>query len=44
MKQMWVDGAEVTMIDTDGDEDLEVNNMTLLQMEESNQDKLYRLI
>ena len=36
MKQMWVDGKEINMIDTDGEEDLEVNNMQLLQLEESN--------
>ena len=33
---MWVDGAEVTMVDVEGEEDLEVNNMQLLQFDESN--------
>ena len=41
---MWVDGKEIQMVDTDGEEDNEVNNMQLLQLDESNQNKLYKLM
>ena len=41
---MWVDGKEIQMVETDGEEDNEVNNMQLLQLEESNQNKLYKLM
>ena len=41
---MWVDGKEINMIETDGEVDPDINDMKLLQLDESNQDKLYKLM